>query len=313
MGTDPERISVIISTKSRPADLARCIQSLGHQNIPPFELLVIDAAEDPLPESFFTAYQERFPVRNIRAEVGLTAARNLGVREAQGEILLFLDDDIELEQDYLEKIRDVFSSDISRTTGGVSGCIVGSSENPPPSVMRKIRVWGRSFIGRLFFLSMERDGFFQPAGFPTWLPAATQKILDTECLYGANMAFRKEVLLKYPFDESLEGYCFMEDDDIAYRVSREYRNRYTPYALLRHFESPASRDREYFRKRMLVQNYAYLFRKNFPQTFSRMLAFRWSLIGLLLCDITGFNPEGVRGLLAGIIDISRNAGRMGRC
>jgi GT2 family glycosyltransferase len=303
MGDDLERISIVISTKGRIAELRRCIISILKQTSIPYELVIVDAGEIPIPEVFFKPFREALDIRYIHAQVGLTDARNMGVLESKGELILFLDDDTELEPDYIEKLIDVFLSDYHHQIGGVSGKIIEQYNEPNPSLIGKIRRTGRKIIGRLFFLPVEKDGCFQPAGFPTSPPFDTRDIMQVQCLYGANMAFRREVLKKYKFDEALEGYCFMEDDDIAYRISREYINIYTPHARLRHFESPVSRDRDFARKKMLVKNYHYLFRKNFPHSFSRTMVFWWSILGLIITDIIVINPEGVMGLLAGIHEI----------
>jgi len=302
MEDDSERISVVISTKNRVLELRRCIGSIVSQTRIPDELVVIDAGNIKNTEDFFGPFRSVLSIRYVSFPVGLTTARNRGVLESTGEIILFLDDDTELEPDYMENLLDVFSADYQHQVGGVSGKII-ESEGLHLSFRKRVRYAGRKMIGRLFFLPVERDGRFQPAGFPTTPPEDARDVMKVECLYGANMAFRREVLRKYPFDETLDGYSFMEDDDIASRVSREYTNLYTPHARLRHFESPVSRNREFLQKKMLVKNYHYLFRKNFPYVVSRRTAFWWSILGLIITDIMVLNPEGIRGLIAGIHEI----------
>ena len=105
--------------------------------------------------------------------------------------------------------------------GGVSGRIVDPQEGQNLPLLLKIKFTGRKIIGRLFFLPVEKDGFFHPAGFPTFPPSDVQEIVPfSVCM--EQIWHSGEVLEKYPFDETFDGYCFMEDDDIAYRISREY-------------------------------------------------------------------------------------------
>ena len=313
MGNDTERTSVVISTKGRVTDLRRCLASLARQTLLPFEVVIVDAGDIPDPELFFQPFRKFLTIRYIRAQVGLTCARNTGARESKGELILFLDDDTELEPDYLEKIMEVFSRDTGHRVGGVSGKIISLREGYDIPLSGKIRLAGKKIIGNLFFLPVEKNGCFHPGGFPTYPPSVTRDIIPVQCLYGANMAFRHEVLDRYPFDETLEGYCFMEDDDIAYRISREYVNMYTPCARLRHFESPVSRDQDFFRKKMLIKNYHYLFRKNIPRSITRTVIFWWSVLGLVITDFLTGNPEGIKGLFAGIIAVFRGSSRNDRC
>jgi GT2 family glycosyltransferase len=306
MRNDQGRVSVVISTKDRLDDLRRCLGSILRQSAPPHELIIVDAGEIPVPELFFGPFNKILDIHYISAKVGLTQARNIGIHESRGDLILFLDDDTELEPDYMENLIAVFSCDRDHRIGGVSGKIIDPQEVEKPPFFLKIKRSGRNILGRLFFLPCENEGNFQPAGFPTFPPGSAQECMHVECLFGANMAFRREVVVKYPFDETLDGYCFMEDDDIAYRVSREYVNIFTPHARVMHFESPVSRDREFSRKKMLVKNYQYLFQKNIPYTVTRAVAFWWSLIGLFLIEILVRNPEGIKGLFAGIKEIKRD-------
>jgi GT2 family glycosyltransferase len=87
--------SVVIPTRDRPADLARVVAALVRQDTErPFEVVVVDdASNPPLDEGILDALPA---ARVIRAGGrGPAAARNLGVREALGEVILFTDDDTE--------------------------------------------------------------------------------------------------------------------------------------------------------------------------------------------------------------------------
>lgn len=304
MNSEPA-ISIVISTKGRPCELMQCITSIQNQNKKPGEILIIDAGDAPLSEDFFRRFKRDLIVEHIPAKVGLTKARNLGISKAKGDIILFLDDDTRLEPEYLQELVRVFLSDNYHKIGGVSGHIIDPDEKKAGSFCKKIQFTGRKFVGTIFFLPVERNGFFQPAGFPTSLPSGIPNILKVQCLYGANMAFRKEILTKFQFDEQLTGYCFMEDDDIAYRISRQYQNIYTPFARLHHFESPVSREGDAIRKKMLVINYHYLFIKNIPGTIPRKIIFWWSILGLIITDFIKVNPEGLRGIVMGILKIQK--------
>lgn len=89
------RVSVVVPTIGRRERLVRVLDRLERQRAPAksFEVLVVeDAAET---EARFDPGPRSVEVRVLRAtRPGASAARNLGVHEAGGEIVLFLDDDV---------------------------------------------------------------------------------------------------------------------------------------------------------------------------------------------------------------------------
>lgn len=97
----------------------------------------------------------------------------------------------------------------------------------------------------------------------------------------------------------------MEDDAFSYRVSPRFRNIYRPSARLAHYASSSGGLKEFGKKRMLVRNHCYLFRKNSPQTLQHRVAFSMSLPGLVLEAIVCENVKGRRGIVAGLGDVFR--------
>ena len=92
-------ISIVIPTHNRRDLLARALDALGRQSCAPatFEVLVVaDACEDDT-VAMVTAYAAQAPYR-LRALAhearSAAATRNLGAGQAEGTILLFLDDDV---------------------------------------------------------------------------------------------------------------------------------------------------------------------------------------------------------------------------
>lgn len=98
----PPQISIVIPTHNRLEKLVDTVAGLQRQTLPSteYEILVMDDGSTPpvvLPVALASAH-----CRVIRLE-GLerSAARNVGARQARGRILLFLDDDIEVKEDFL--------------------------------------------------------------------------------------------------------------------------------------------------------------------------------------------------------------------
>jgi glycosyltransferase involved in cell wall biosynthesis len=91
-------ISVCLTTYNRPHLLAQALESLRCQDYPNFEVLLVDdGSDEPDALAFLDQLEPEFQTRGwriIRKENSyLGAARNNGAKHAQGEYLLFMDDD----------------------------------------------------------------------------------------------------------------------------------------------------------------------------------------------------------------------------
>ena len=100
-------VTVVVRSMDR-ACLARALQSLAAQTLPPAEVVVVNAlgaAHRPL-----AGVPPGLPLRLVGAPDGAPlprpAAANLGLREAHGGALLFLDDDDLLLPDHLARLAD---------------------------------------------------------------------------------------------------------------------------------------------------------------------------------------------------------------
>jgi len=93
--TAPE-VSAVVPTYRRLALLRRCLRSLVMQRYPRLEILVIDDAGD---DNTTEAIQEEFPgisVQRNPSRMGAAASKNEGARRASGELIWFLDSDVEI-------------------------------------------------------------------------------------------------------------------------------------------------------------------------------------------------------------------------
>lgn len=107
------RISVVVPVYNRASFLKEALESVFAQTLPPLEVIVID---DGSTDETRNLCQNQFPkIRYFYQEnKGVSAARNLGVRNAQGEWFAFLDSDdlwdprkIEVQWKYIENNPEV--------------------------------------------------------------------------------------------------------------------------------------------------------------------------------------------------------------
>lgn len=95
-------VSVIIPTFNRRELVQRALRSVFDQTLPPREIIVVD---DGSTDDTEQAVRRRFPCTRLLKQEhwGVSRARNLGIEQAQGEWLAFLDSDDEWAPSKLER------------------------------------------------------------------------------------------------------------------------------------------------------------------------------------------------------------------
>lgn len=293
--------TVLIVTKSRPGPLGSTLQSIAACDPGPLEVIVVDGDErgsaGPVVEQ---AASTGLPARHLLSPPSLSVQRNTGVEVARGEIVVFLDDDVELDEGLFAALE--------RPYGDPS--VVGATG-------RVIEPEGRRFGGkrsglrRLLFPG-GRQGTMTGFGYP-------RRILDPdepgdiEWMQGCFMSARTEIARGVPHDELISARYEGEDEDFSYRLSRLGRLRYEPGAVIEHlqlgFGASTARQREFNRDIVLVRTY--LFRKNF--TRSPLNRVRFALLVAMLFGHRLLNREwaGARGVLDGAARAVRTRGLQG--
>jgi len=105
-------LSVLITVYDDWDTLAECLRAIGGQVGPPsFEVIVVDdGSKEPAPQSVHM-WRHSYPLKIIReAHSGIPRARNRGVQESQGELLLFTDADCRFERDCLSKLAETIAA-----------------------------------------------------------------------------------------------------------------------------------------------------------------------------------------------------------
>jgi O-antigen biosynthesis protein len=114
----PQAVSVIIVSRHRAAALLRCLVGLGQQDHTNFEVIVVAdpeavAAVEALPQ----------PIKLISFDhANISAARNLGLAQAAGSVVAFIDDDAVPEPSWLSRLVSPFQDrEVVAATGFVRG------------------------------------------------------------------------------------------------------------------------------------------------------------------------------------------------
>jgi glycosyltransferase involved in cell wall biosynthesis len=231
-------LSVAICTRDRAAIAKRCLDSLlPLQKTYGFELLVIDNA--PSDQATAQLVKELPTVRyTLEKYPGLNFARNRAWKEASGELIAYLDDDVVVDRDW------------------VAGLQEAVAENPDAAAFTGL-VMPLKLDTRAQVLFEKRKGFRR--GFDK---KRFGRILAGNSLYpcgagifgaGCNMAFHRDVLRELGgFDEALDTGPSLPgggDLDIFYRIIRAgHAMAYEPSFMVfhEHRASESALRRQYY-------------------------------------------------------------------
>lgn len=101
---DSSLVSVIIPTFNRKEKLLRCISSVKESKYRPIEIIVVD---DCSSDGTYDAVLEHFPdvklIKN-KEERYVSGCRNVGIEHSSGDILIFIDDDVAVDQDTISEL-----------------------------------------------------------------------------------------------------------------------------------------------------------------------------------------------------------------
>ena len=102
------RYSFVIPVYNRPDEVRELLESLTHQELFDFEIVIIEDGSSVSSEAIVESYRGSFPALRYIAvpNGGPSRARNLGACEATGEYLIILDSDVVLPPGYLTAVDD---------------------------------------------------------------------------------------------------------------------------------------------------------------------------------------------------------------
>lgn len=87
------KVSVIIPVFNRIATLKSAIESVFFQTYKDIEIIVVDDGSDLDIKSHLTQYLSRIKLIKIEKNLGVSIARNIGIKKSNGEFIAFLDSD----------------------------------------------------------------------------------------------------------------------------------------------------------------------------------------------------------------------------
>lgn len=238
-------ISVIICSYNRIKFIPGLLKSLENQDLDMrlFEVVLIDNNSDDGTAEFCSNYSTKQNIPNFRyifeGKPGLSHARNRGITESIGEVIVFIDDDALACPEYLSEIHSFFNSEKSASC--IGGKILPKYESKCPE-----------------WMSM----FLEPVMSVINLGDVVKEFPKNKFPIGANMAFRKTVfeavgLFNTELGRTGKKMLGGEEKDLFYRIRKtDLSIFYLPKAWIDHIIPDERLTFEFIRKQAVGIGYS---------------------------------------------------------
>ncbi|UCC95409.1 MAG: glycosyltransferase family 2 protein [Candidatus Omnitrophota bacterium] len=201
---DKLKVSVIITTYSpcinsaamRGQQLFNLLTQLLRQTIPADEIIVVDQTPEYPPQigELFKQLDNKKIHFIAQEEPSITKARNRGLKESKGDIIIYIDDDVRIKEDFISAHLTNYSDE---SIDGVCGQVLCPSQpEPTPPLPNTLT-------------------FSYPFGF-IHFPFRSSRRSESILLVGTNFSIRKKTLFSVGgFDENL---ALDEDMELSWRL-----------------------------------------------------------------------------------------------
>ncbi len=209
-------ISVVIPT-TRSIYLKELLESLKAQTYKNFEVIVVDNSINETESQKIKSISDSFEIKYVREEKdGLHNARNRGVLESKGGIIIFLDDDEIPDHNLIEELIKPFY--IFDKVAVVGGKVIPICEGKLPDYMNHLKY---SYTSRLDY---------------------GEKIMEVPTVAGGNMACLKDIYIRVGGGnpdafQKRENIWYSGDGESGFcrKIIRSgWKIIYTPYAVVKH-------------------------------------------------------------------------------
>jgi len=180
------KASIIVPTYNCAGSIRKLLNTLTSQSYSNIEVIVVDSSSDGTDR-----IAEKYGVKVVKVgRRGLSYARNVGVKKANGEFLCFTDGDCWVEERWVERIVENFKNQRI-------GCVGGSVITEPINALS--RYMGETIVS--FFPKYNSRKYIV-----TISQIVEQPFGDVRLPVGCNMAFRRKALENIGgFDEDFRG------------------------------------------------------------------------------------------------------------
>src|SRR6185437_11096991 len=281
-------LTIVIPTKNRHNALAQALKSIFEQTVLPQEVIVVD--QSPKSGDAESELMKMLPA-SVRLDYawnpaipGCAVARNVAIERAHEDILLFLDDDVTLYPDFIERLLASYEENHGAT--GISGIPVNYA------------MPGKFFY---YWSKIFTRGPFWNDRFPVyWNASSLTRPVKVSQMSGGMMSFKRASLGKTRFDSNLKGVSDGEDVDLCVRLKGTYF--IDPRCKLTHHFNSSGREKDHWTRRH-ARAYTYLYLRNWRP---HKIAYAWLNAGWLLAALLGCvsrrSLSPLRAMMAGRVE-----------
>jgi glycosyltransferase involved in cell wall biosynthesis len=220
-------VSVIIPTKNEEQVIHECLSFVFTQSLKPLEVIIVDG----LSTDGTLKKAQQFPVKIIteKEPASLPNARNLGIENAKGEVILIMDADVILEKNCVENAVKRFED-----TSVVA--VIPCEKSLAHTRLEKIEIcWLRGTANPI------RSGVGIPSFVEFFRQTAFKKVrFDSNLGYGEDMDFQKRLKMVFKGNGKI---IYSDDSAISIHhphTVKELRSQYAWYG--RTFKTYFSKD-----------------------------------------------------------------------
>jgi glucosyl-dolichyl phosphate glucuronosyltransferase len=242
-------ISIIIPTHNRALTLVKTIDSICQlRDLEDVEVIVVDNGSSDNTQEVCKKYKDsgQFIFHYIfDKEPGLLTGRHAGALAASGDILCFLDDDVELSPGWLNGVKDAFNN---KTVQLATGPSLPRYEVPPPDWINyfKMKAYSGEALTSLSLLDLGNS----------------EIEIDPLFVFGLNFCIRKEAIFAlggfHPDYMPAKYEIFQGDGETGLTLKardQKYKSVYHPEIKLWHLISKERLTTSYFEKRYYFQGF----------------------------------------------------------
>jgi glycosyltransferase involved in cell wall biosynthesis len=235
------QLTIAICTWNRAEMLRRTLEHMTLLDIPArvtLEILVVNNNCTDETDEIVDSLRGRLPVRRaFESEPYLSAARNHAVQLATGEYIIWTDDDVLVDSEWVKAYYDAFLRWPDAAIFG--GSIEPLFEAAPPAWLLRTIDWFAPVLPVV-------DAGTEPT-----------PVTHAQKPYGANMAFRADALAEFPFDlalgvSSLRGITSVGGEEhvvIRAMLDAGFDGWWVPDARVKHYVPPERMTIAHFRRK----------------------------------------------------------------
>lgn len=246
------KISIIIPTINRYKDLKNTLNDLEKQSVQDFEVIIIDQTDKELSEEIH-GDKIIYLHKDFKSA---SKARNIGLLKAKAPIVLFLDDDVIIENpDFLKSHLENYIR--TPKLSGVFGCILSSNKKFATKLPSKVI---NSRLGWMYF------------------PKNYDKSFKIGNGISCNLSVQKEYALSIGgMDENFYKGAHREESDFCFRLAAKYgKLNYDPATYLIHIGNPMGGIRSWNNSRGIIHSKQHMF-GDWYFMFKHIPLFLWPL------------------------------------